>query len=126
MHLSDQTLCCALMHSTMPTVHFKIMLDGTGTISDFLDAAVKAASDAVDRGTASVFWKGEAECGWQSVVAGEDHIKAVINSPVPKVRHQDRPAKRLKFGQSSSSFEMTQAPSTSDALELQSENGANL
>ena len=34
----------------MPTVHFKIMLDGTGTISDFLDAAVKAASDAVDRG----------------------------------------------------------------------------
>ena len=95
----------------MPTVHFKVLLDGTGTINSFLEAAVKAASHAVDSGTASVFWKMEAESGWGNVVSDEDHIKAVINA---------RPAKRLKFQQSSSSLEVTQAPSTPDALELRS------
>jgi hypothetical protein len=95
----------------MPTVHFKVLLDGTGTINSFLEAAVKAASHAVDSGTASVFWKTEAECGWGNAVSDEDHIKAVINA---------RPAKRLKFQQSSSSLEVTQAPSTPDALELRS------
>ena len=96
------------------------MIDGEGTICDFLDAAVKAASDAIDRGSASVFWKGQAECGWQTVASGEDHIKAVIKSPALTVLtlNQDRPAKRLKFGQSASSLEVTQAPSTPDALEL--------
>ena len=102
----------------MPNVHIKVMIDGAGTICDFLEAAVKAASDAVDRGTASVFWKGEAECGWQTVVSGEDHIRAVIKSPARTVLHQDRPAKKLKFGQSSSSLEVTQAPSTPDGFEL--------
>ncbi len=87
----------------MPTVHFKVLLDGAGTINSFLEAAVKAASNAVDNGTASVFWKAEAECGWGNVVSNEDHIKAVINA---------RPAKKAKFQQSSSSLEVTQAPST--------------
>ena len=87
----------------MPTVHFTVLLDGAGTINSFLEAAVKAASNAVDNGTASVFWKEEAESGWGNVVSNEDHIKAVINA---------RPAKKAKFQQSSSSLEMTQAPST--------------
>jgi hypothetical protein len=95
----------------MPTVHFKVLLDGTGTINSFLEAAVKAASRAVNNGTASVFWKMEAESGWGNVVSDEDDIEAVINA---------RPAKRSKFQQSSSSLEVTQAPSTPDALELRS------
>ena len=103
----------------MPTVHFTVLMDGSGTICDFLDLAVKAASNAVADGTASVFWKGQAECGWQTVVSGKDHIKAVINSPNALASlYKDRPAKKLKLGQSSSSLEVSQAPSTPDGFEL--------
>ena len=105
----------------MATVHLKVLIDGAGTIEDFLEAAVKAASDAVDRGTASVLLQMEAECGWQNVVSGEDHINVVINSPSAlALLHKDRPAKRLKFGQSYSSMEVSQAASTADAFEFQS------
>ena len=95
--------------------------DGTGAIEDLVGAAVKAASDVVDRNTASVFWKTEAECGWQNVVSGEDHINVVINSSSAlAVLHKDHPAKKVKFGQSSSSLEVIQAPLTPDVFELQS------
>jgi len=103
----------------MPTIHLKVVIDGSGTICNFLDAAVEAASDAVAKGTASVFWKTEAECGWQTEVSGEDHIKAIINSPgALKELHKNRPAKRLKLGQSSSSLEAIQSPPTPDGFEL--------
>jgi len=99
----------------MPTVHFEVhfevLLDGAGTIDHFLEAAVQAASRAVKGGTASVFLNTEADCGSQNVVSDEDHIKAVING---------RPVKRLKFQESSSSLELTRAPSPADAIDLQS------
>jgi hypothetical protein len=99
----------------MPTVHFEVhfevLLDGAGTIDHFLEAAVEAASRAVKGGTASVFWNTEADCSSQNVVSDEDHIKAVING---------RPVKRLKFQESSSSLELTRAPSPADAIDLQS------
>ena len=97
----------------MPTVHFEVLIGGVGTIADFLEAAVKAASEAVHGGTASISWKTEAESGGQNVASGGDHIQAVINSPgALTVLHKDRPAKRLKFGHS---LEVIQAASSPDA-----------
>ena len=90
----------------MPTVHFEVLIGGVGTIADFLEAAVKAASEAVHGGTASISWK----------ASGGDHIQAVINSPgALTVLRKDGPAKRLKFGLSSSSLEVIQAASSPDA-----------